>query len=71
MTRRDDATLVDTTEAADILAVPRDLIAKWKHRGLVTPVGLIPGRGKGVPLYDLRELLPLAERYHQRRLGAL
>ena len=59
-------TLVDTTQAADILQVDRHLIAKWKHRGIVTPVGMLPGRGKGIPLYDLRDLQPLARRYHER-----
>lgn len=66
MTRPDLAT---TSEAADLLRIPRDRISAWRHRGLVTPVGIIPGRsgqGKGVALYDLDELRPLADRYHAR-----
>lgn len=63
-------TLVTTGEAADVLEVPANRISAWRHRGLVTPVGLIPGRsgqGKGVALYDLAHLRPLADRYHARR----
>lgn len=61
--------LATTSEAAELLNVPANRISAWRHRGLITPVGLIPGRsgrGSGVALYDLAELRPLAERYHQR-----
>jgi hypothetical protein len=61
--------LVTTSQAAELLAVPAARISAWRHRGLITPVGLIPGRsgrGSGVALYDLEHLRPLAERYHQR-----
>lgn len=60
---------VTTSEAAAELDVPPGLIAKWKHRELATPAGLIPGPGRGgqVPLWRLDELRPLAERYHARR----
>lgn len=63
--------LVTTTQAAELLAVPASRISAWRHRGLVTPVGLIPGRsgqGKGVALYDLEHLRPLADRYHASRV---
>lgn len=61
--------LVSTTEAAALLDVPADLIAKWKHRGRVVQRDSIPGPGRGgqVPLYRLDELRPLAERYHATR----
>lgn len=61
--------LATTSEAAELLRVPCGRISAWRHRGLVTPVGLIPGRsgqGKGVALYDLEHLRPLADRYHAR-----
>lgn len=59
---------VTTEQAAAILDVPADLIAKWKHRGKVVPVGMLQGRGRGgrAPLYRLDELRPLAEAYHAR-----
>lgn len=66
MTERDLAT---TSQAAALLDVPAARISAWRHRGLVTPVGLIPGRsgqGKGVALYDLEHLRPLADSYHAR-----
>lgn len=59
--------LVTTSQAAELLNVPRDRISAWRHRGLITPVGLLRGRsgqGKGVALYDVEELRPLAARYH-------
>lgn len=62
--------VVTTSDAAALLDVPRNLISLWRHRELVTPVGLIPGRGRGAPLYDLTELRPLADRYHARRAAA-
>lgn len=65
-----DRELVTTSEAAELLRVPPGRISAWRHRGLITPVGLIPGRsgrGSGVALYDLKELLPLADRYHSDR----
>lgn len=59
---------VTTTEAAALLNVPADLIAKWKHRGKVAPVDALRGQGRGglVPLYRLDELQPLADQYHHR-----
>ncbi len=53
-----------TEQAAAELGVPRSLIAKWKHRQLVTPAGFAKGRGRDAPLYRLDELRPLADRYH-------
>jgi phage terminase Nu1 subunit (DNA packaging protein) len=63
---------VTTDQAAELLDVPADLISKWKHRGKVTPVGMLQGRGRGgrVPVYRLDELRPLADRYHATRRGA-
>lgn len=60
---------VTTSEAAELLDVPADLIAKWKHRGKVVPVGMLAGQGRGgqAPLYRLDELRPLADRYHATR----
>jgi hypothetical protein len=61
--------LATTSDAAELLNVPANRISAWRHRGLVTPVGLIPGRsghGAGVALYDLEQLRPLADRYHER-----
>lgn len=52
-----------TEQAAAELGVPRSLIAKWKHRQLVTPAGFARGRGRDAPLYLLDELRPLVERY--------
>lgn len=66
--------LVTTEQAAFLLVVPPGVIAKWKHRGRITPVGLLRGRGvrggQGVPLYRLEELRPLAAAYHARRNDA-
>lgn len=58
-----------TREAAHELGISEDLIAKWRHRGRITPVQFITGRGRGglVPLYDLDQLRPLAEQHHRRR----
>lgn len=63
--------LVTTNQAAEILGVPASTISKWKHRELITPDGLLRGRGRGgtVPLYRLDLLRPLAESYHRRRSG--
>jgi DNA-binding transcriptional MerR regulator len=61
--------LATTSQAAELLNVPAARISAWRHRGLVTPIGLIPGRsgqGKGVALYDLEQLRPLADQYHAR-----
>ena len=62
--------LVTTEEASEILIVPAGAIAKWKHRGKITPVGLLRDRGvrggQGAPLYRLDELRPLATAYHHR-----
>lgn len=65
-----DRELATTSEAAELLDVPAARISAWRHRGLITPVGLIPGRsgqGKGVALYDLKQLRPLADRYNEER----
>lgn len=58
-----------TEEAAEELGVPASLIRKWKHRGLVVPVGLLPGSGPSStsPLYNLEELVPLANRWRTRQ----
>lgn len=59
-----------TSDAAELLNVPPGRISDWRHRDMVKPVGIIPGRsrgGKGVALYDLRDLRPLADAYHQRK----
>lgn len=64
------AHLVTTQDAAEQLQVPANRISAWRHRGLIQPVGLLPGRsgqGKGVALYDIDTLRPLADRYHARR----
>ncbi|HWJ09061.1 MAG TPA: hypothetical protein VNS46_06760 [Nocardioides sp.] len=60
---------VTTAEAADLLDVPADRIARWKYDGKIVPVGILRGRGRGgqVPIYRLEELRPLAERYHATR----
>lgn len=59
---------VTTEQAAAILDVPADRIARWKYDGKVVPVGMLRGRGRGgqVPLYRLDELRPLADAYHAR-----
>lgn len=61
--------LVDTTEAARLLDVPRARIAEWKARGRIVPADSIPGPGASgrVPLYRLEELRPLVEAWRARR----
>lgn len=56
-----------TKDAAEHLGVPEQLIAKWKHRGDVVPVGLASGRGPAAPLYNLEELVPLAARWRAKQ----
>lgn len=60
--------LLDTEAAAEALGVPASAIHTWKHRHLVTPAGMVPGRGRGglVPLWKLDDLRPLAEAYKPR-----
>lgn len=59
-----------TEEAAIELNVPASVIAKWKHRQKVVPVGYVKGRGRDAPLYRLSELMPFAEEYHLTRREA-
>jgi hypothetical protein len=63
------ASEVTTREAAVLLDIPETVIAQWKHRGRVTPAGLLRGQGRGglAPLYRLDELRPLAAQYHATR----
>lgn len=60
--------IVTTGQAASILGVRPGLISQWRSRGLVTPIGLLQGRGSagGTPLYHLAELEVLATNYHSR-----
>ena len=55
-----------TEEAARRLGVPANTVAKWKQRGLVVPAGYLRGRGHGVPLYYLEDLMPLAKAWRPR-----
>lgn len=56
-----------TEQAAAELNIPASVIAKWKHRRLITPVGFIPGRGRDAPLYRLSEMQELVQRYRERQ----
>jgi len=60
--------LLDTQQAAEALGIPADIIYVWKTRGLVMPSDFIRGRGRGgwVPMYQLEDLRPLAEKYLAR-----
>jgi hypothetical protein len=60
--------LYDTAAAAAALDVPAQRIYEWHSRHLVTEADSVPGRGRSgrAPLYDLEDLKPLAEAYHQR-----
>jgi hypothetical protein len=58
-----DAAPVTTEEAAVRLDVPPNLIASWKYHKRAVPTGYTRDRA---PLYQLDELRPLAEQYHQR-----
>lgn len=64
--------LYTTGQAAELLDVPRNLIAQWKHAGKVEIADSIPSHGRGnrggrEPLYRLDDLRPLAETYHRRK----
>lgn len=63
---------VDTRTAARILGVTPAAISMWKRRELIFPAGLLPAErgvrgGRGIPLYRLVDLLPLAAAAHQHR----
>lgn len=64
--------LVTTSQAAEVLGVPASIISVWRSRGLITPVGLLPGRGSagGTPLYHLAELEVMAANYRPRHADA-
>lgn len=58
-----------TEEAAAELQVPASAVRVWKARGRVYPVDSMRGRGRNAqaPLYDLEELRPLAQKYHDAK----
>lgn len=62
---------VTTEQAAAELDIPATLIAQWKHRERIVPVGYVRGRGHDAPLYLIEELRPLAEAYKARQARTL
>lgn len=55
-----------TEQAARRLGIPAGRIADWKHRGRIVPAGYLHGRGDGIPVYLLEDLMPLAEQWAKR-----
>lgn len=50
-------------DVAAELGIPKNVLAQWKYRKRITPVGFIPGHSRQVPLYLRSELQPLVDRW--------